>query len=401
MKTFKYRARDRNGKLISAFIEARDEDEVLEKIKNLGYILIDLKQTKKPGFQLFIRRKVALSDINIFTIQLLTLTRAGVPLLSALLSIKEQIPGKVLKEIVENIIKEVEKGRFFSEALSKYENIFGKVYVNMIRSAEAGGTFEDILERLVFIGERDLDTRAKLRAATAYPVIVVSALLVAFFVLVLFVIPRFAKLFSQFNVPLPLPTHILIGTHSLLANYWLVFLMLSLVLFIGFVFSLRSYKGRVFWDNLKIKIPILGPLILKIILSRLSRLISILTHTGVPLLEVLKLAESGARNLVIEKAIERISKNVNEGRSMAEAMKATGIFPPLVVQMVSVGEETGKIDELLMHVSKYYDMEVERGIRNLSTYLEPILIFILACAVLFIALSVFLPMWNLIQLFKH
>ncbi|MCX5681670.1 MAG: type II secretion system F family protein [Candidatus Omnitrophica bacterium] len=221
-----------------------------------------------------------------------------------------------------------------------------------------------------------------------------------FVILTTLIIPRFAKIFSQFKVQLPLPTRILIGANYIFTHFWWLIILVGVGLFFLFSRITKTEKGRLRWDTIKLKIPVFGPLILKLILSRFTRITSILLSSGVPVLQVLSLAADGAGNKVVSRIIENIRSSVNEGKGMLAPMKDSKIFPPVVIQMVSVGEETGKITELLSHVADYYDEQVDYTINNMVSLIEPILIFFLGCGVLVMALGIFLPMWSLMSLFQ-
>lgn len=402
MKTFAYKARDASGKLITGVIEAEGSDEAIENLKERKYLPISISEARKASsFLKNFNQRITLSEINIFSRQLAVLIRAGIPLVSSLSSIEEQIDNNLFKEVLNNVIRDIRGGKFFSEALAKYENIFGRVYVSMIKAAETAGGLGEILERLAVMGEREEDTKAQIKSATSYPIMVVGALCIAFFVLIVFVVPKFASIFSQFGTDLPLPTRLLIGLNKMLTSFWYLVIIFAVILVIAIKLFIRTPKGRFLWDTLKIKIPIIGPLTLQIILSRFSRVLGVLTKAGVPIISILDLTKENVANSVIGQAIGDISNRVTQGESLASAMKESGLFPPLVIQMISAGEGTGQLDSLLSFVSDYYDSQVKYRLKNLITYIEPILIVILGFGVLFIAVAVFLPMWDLMSLFKH
>lgn len=402
MKTFTYKARDRLGKLISGIISAESSDEAVHNLKERNYLPISIKELKKtPSFLQSFKKRVTLSEINVFSRQLSALLKAGIPLLASLSSIKEQTKNRIFEGVLSDTTRDIKSGSSFSEALSKHENIFGKIYVSMIKAAETAGTLGEVLERLAVFGEREEDIKAQIKAAATYPVMVVGALAIAFFVLVSFVVPKFTKIFFQFGADLPLPTRILIGLNQILNSFWYLLIIAGVLLIAGARFFINTPKGRFFWHKLRIQMPIIGALTLKIILSRFSRVLSILTRTGVPIVKVLDLTGGSVTNCVISKAIADISNKVTQGESLSLAMRESGLFPPIVIQMVSAGEETGRLDDLSAFVSDYYDSQIKYTLKNLVSYIEPILIFILGIGVLFIALAVFLPMWNLIRLFQH
>jgi MSHA biogenesis protein MshG len=270
----------------------------------------------------------------------------------------------------------------------------------MVKSAEASGKLVEILERLSNLIEQDIDTRARIKAATRYPIIAFVSLCLGFLIVVTFVIPRFASLYGQFNALLPLPTRILLAINLAIQKFWFLSLLVVGGIVFAFLQFINSKAGRPIWDNFKLNIIILGPLLQMLIMSRFARITAILLKSGVPILEILDLAKTSAGNIIIARAIENIRESVKQGKGLSEPMKVSNLFPPIVVQMVAIGEKTGKVDELLLNVADYYDRESGYMIKNLSTYIEPLLIFVLAIMVLIMALAIFMPMWNLIRVFR-
>ena len=402
MPNFKYAARDRYSKLVSGTTAAVDAQTAVKKLSDMGYAVVTINQEHSfqkidlfSGFQ-----RVRLEEINSFTRQLYSLQKAGVPLLSCLESIAMETENLHFRAVIEEIARDIKEGVSFSEALQKHKKIFDDVYVNMLKAAESGGLMVSILERLTGLIEQEIDTRARVRAATRYPMIAFVTLCLGFLVLVIFVIPRFTMLYSQFNVELPLPTRILIAVNFAVKKFWYIVIPLAAASIFLFIRFINSRVGRPLWDNLKLKAPVLGPLVSMLTMSRFSRITAVLMKSGVPILEVLNLVANTAGNIIIKRAILNIRDSVNQGRGIAEPMKATNLFPPIVIQMVSIGEQSGKVDELLLSVADYYDRETGYMIKNLTTYIEPILILVLGIMVLIMALGVFMPMWNLIKVFK-
>ena len=226
-------------------------------------------------------------------------------------------------------------------------------------------------------------------------------MVLAFIFLINFIVPKFAQLYSQFKVSLPLPTQILLAINYITTKYWWMALIIIFAALFIFKQIVNTKEGRYWWDGIKLKVPIFGPLVLKLSLDRFARVTGVLMRSGIPILSILDLAKGSSGNAVIAKTIESIRKSVNEGKGMVEPMKASGMFPPVVIQLVAAGEEVGKIDELLLHVADYYDQQVDFTINNLVTLIEPILIFVLGCCVLFLALGIFLPIWNMASLFRR
>ncbi len=345
-------------------------------------------------------RRVKFSDLNMFTRQLYTLQRAGLPMLMSLHAIRDQTGNEVLKDVVDQVAQRIESGSSLSEALSSYPRIFSSIYVNMVRSGEVSGKLDQILDRLATLGEHDEKIRMHIKSAMRYPLIVVVTLIVGFVSLVLFVVPKFTNIFSKFDTALPLPTQLLLLIYNSIVHYWwLVIILVGLASF-AFFHYVRTPHGKYVCDRIFLRVPIFGSMIQKISLSRFCRITSTLLKSGVPILTILDLVKGTSDNAVIAQAIERIRISVNDGKGMLDPMKASGLFPPVVTQMVSVGEETGKLDELLIHVADYYDAQVEYTINNLVSLIEPVLIVFLGSTVLFLALGIFMPMWSLMKLFK-
>ena len=402
MPNFKYKARDKFAKLVTGTIGAQAREDAAKKLKEMGYIPVSVAKVSQIGADRILDKfkKVKLKEIGMFTRQLYSLLKAGVPLLSSLQAIALQIKNSYFKLVIEEIGRDIKGGLSFSEALVKHSSVFDSVYVSMVRSAEAGGKIVDILERLTELIEQDIETRARIKAATRYPMIAFFTLCLGFLIVVAFVIPRFASLYGRYDAILPLPTRILININLVVTKFWHLFILgMGGVIFL-FVRFINSKIGRPLWDNLKLNIFVFGPLLSMLIMSRFTRITAILLKSGVPILEILGLVKNTSGNIIIARAIENIRASVNQGKGMSEPMKVSSLFPPIVIQMVSIGEQTGKVDELLLSVADYYDRESGYMIKNLTTYIEPILIFVLAGMVLIMALGIFMPMWNLIRVFK-
>jgi MSHA biogenesis protein MshG len=398
MPNFKYKVRDRLGKAINGTIDAPTLQVAGDRLYQQGYFPIAIEQESKTDFpdlsNIWKRfKKVKPQELIFLSQQLSTLYKAGLPLLTSLVSLAEQSENKKLKPVLEAVGHHIEEGSTLFDAMSKYPDIFPHLYVNMVRAGEASGRLGESLDRFVALAERELKTLQRVKGATRYPKIVVSSLLIAFVILITFVIPRFAQVFSRFNTPLPLPTRIMIWVNDFFHTYWYVVIGAILIILILFKRYIHTEQGRYFWDRLKIRIPIFGPLFLKIALSMLNR-------SGIPIIQTLEITSSTINNVILSRSIGGIIKNVKEGQSLADALRESGRFTPLVLQMVSIGEASGTIDEMLMRVTDYYDLEVDNAIKKLSTYIEPILTVLLAVVVLFLALAVFLPWWNMASLFR-
>ncbi|HUK55954.1 MAG TPA: type II secretion system F family protein [Nitrospiria bacterium] len=403
MPVFQYRARDKYGSLSTGTIETSSRDAVATQLDHLGYHPVSIEEMrKKLGVADVLDRftRVSPEALIIFSRQLATLISAGLPFMSSFDALIEQTENKRLKDVIVQVRKDVEGGSSFSDALAKHPSVFSNLYVSMIRAGETGGVLDEILQRLATLAEHEATTRARIKAATRYPKIVIGALVIAFIILLQFVIPRFAALYASFKAQLPLPTRILIGINNGFQSYW----WLILAVIVSVTFSTRTYvrteAGRLWWDGVKIKLPVFGTIFLKTALSRFARVFGTLTRSGLSILQTLEIVSQTVGNTVISRVVDNIRDSARQGRGIVQPMQVSRIFPPVVIQMVSIGEQTGKMEEMLMKVSEYYDQEVEYSIRNLSTSLEPLLLAVIGGVVLFLALAIFMPWWNLINVFK-
>jgi MSHA biogenesis protein MshG len=404
MATFRYKARDSFSRPVSGTTVADNRDAAAKKLQELNYVPISIEEVHEAHFSSVLARfnqVVKPEEISAFTRQLYSLQKAGLPLLSSLESVIQQTNNRYFKAVIEDIASSIRGGLSFSESLKRHGRIFDGVYVAMIKAAESGGNIVVVLEQLVALIERDIDTRSRIKAATQYPVIAFVILCIGFLVVVTFVIPRFAAVYSQFQAALPLPTRILIGINLAIHKYWFILFPAVAALIYAFIRFINTGPGRTLWDNFKLKIPVLGPLVTMMIMSRFARVTAILMKSGVPILEVFDLVASTSGNVIISRAILGVKESVNQGKGISEPMKVSGLFPAGVIQMVAVGEQTGRIDQLLMSVADYYDTESGYMIKNLTTYIEPILIIVLGGMILVLALGIFMPMWNLMNLFKQ
>ena len=405
MPFYRYKARDKHGKVQTGTMEASGREAVADQLSGAGYLPVLIEEQGKgllsrPGVLKRFTR-VRPYDLIIFSRQLATLAGAGVPFLQALISLEKQTKNRRLRETVNEIRRDVEAGAAFSEALAKFPAVFSTMYVSMIRAGETAGILEEILERLALLAEHDYETRARVKAAVRYPFIVIITLCAAFAFLVGFVIPRFATIFERFKTALPFPTRVLIGINHIVQHYWYAVLLAAVLITGGFLWYIRTQAGRRQWDRLKLRIPVFGTLLHKVAMSRFARIFSALQKSGISMLLTLDIAAETVGNVVIARTIESMRESVREGRTLAAPMEESGLFPPLVVQMTAVGEESGRdLNVMLAKVSEYYDRDVEYALRNLSTVIEPVLLLVVGGMVLFLALGIFLPMWDMISLFK-
>lgn len=404
MNAYAYRARDRAGKAARGVLEAEGPAEAASLLDRMGLYPVSI-EPQAPGrgegfsFSRLNNRfsRVPAEDFILYNRQMATLISAGLPFLRSLGTIRDQTKSPRLKGILESVYAEIESGSSFSAALARHPETFSDLYVSMIRAGEEGGLLEKVLERLAALAEQESVQRARISAALRYPLFVTVALAVAFFVLMKLVIPKFVQLYANFKGELPLPTRMMLFANAAFQQYWIPGTILLGAAILAARYLLRTPAGRQSWDSWKIRLPIFGPLFLKSSLSRFSSVFSALLRSGVPLLKTLEIAAATVGNVRIRDVVLGIRESVQEGQSIAGPMRQQGVFTPMVVQMVAIGEETGKLDEMLDKVSDYYESEVEFAIRNLTTAIEPLLIVVIGGAVLFLALAIFMPWWNVVS----
>jgi MSHA biogenesis protein MshG len=404
MPQFKYKARDKDGLVRTGAVEAERPETVADQLSAMGLIPVHIEEQAKPpasgpGLSALFTR-ITPQELILFSRQLATLIGSGIPFIQSMTIVEKQVSNPKFQRIIAGIRLDVESGAAFSVALERHPKIFSRLYAGMIRAAETAGILDSILDRLALLAEHEMETRDRIKTAVRYPLIVVFAISAAFAFLVTYVIPKFASVFAQFKTELPLPTRILIGINYAVQHYWFLIIPGIALIVWGVIAYVRTPSGRWQWDSLKLKLPIFGPLFQKTAFSRFARVFAAMQKSGLSMIFTLDIVAETVENVVLARAVESMREGVREGKSLAEPMEASGLFPPLVVQMVAVGEETGELEPLLNRVSDYYDREVDYGLRNLSTMIEPILLLIIGGMVLLLALGIFLPMWNLINLFQ-
>ena len=405
MPNFRYKAKDRFGKSVSGVMAADNKDAVAAHLDSTGYTPVSIEDAGDAKGVLVrmpnIFDRIKLEEVTLFTRQLMTLQQAGVTILASLYTLEKQTDNPRFKGIMRDLGSAIEGGSSLSDAFSKHPDVFSELYVNMIKAGEASGTLEEMLKRLAEFEEKEMETIAKIKAATRYPTIVLIALFCAFLVMVNVVIPKFTGIYGTFNAQLPLPTRVLLGLSYVMRHFWYLIVIGAAGSIYLFHRYINTKMGRLQWDSFKLKVPIFGKLTSMLVMSRFARTLAVLLKSGLPVLQVLDMVSRTVGNTKISLAVDALAESVKEGKGISGPMGASGLFPPMIIQMVAVGEETGKVDELLMKVSEYYDQQSDYMMENLSTMIEPIFVLGLGGMVLSMALAIFLPMWNLIGVFKH
>jgi MSHA biogenesis protein MshG len=399
MNKFAYRARDGRGALVAGVMEGDTREGVLSQLDSLGLIPVRVTEQReiiRSSERILAKfRRVKFDDLIFFTRQLQTVIRSGIPLLAGLEALEEQTSSRALKMAIGDVRRDIDKGQRLSDALGRHKRIFPEVYVSMVRAGEVGGSLEEVLERLSNLLEFQMRTKEMLKAAIRYPIFVISTLVSAFIVLVVFVIPRFAGFFKSLKAELPLPTRIMLFISEMVQAYGPLLLIGAVLVGVAFVLLIRSSPGALIFDRFKLRIPLMGPIILKICMSRFAAMLENLVKVGVPIVKSLEIVTKTIGNRYIGAKIAEISTNIEKGKGISKSLKETGVFPSLVLHLVATGEDTGSLEEMLKEVYYHYDREVTYSINRLSAWIEPILVAGLSLMVLFLALAIFLPWWNM------
>ncbi len=403
MAIYNYRARDRQGKLVVGKIESVSSISAEKQIEDLRLIPISVKEAMSFSWgDLFpVFQKISKKDIIIFSRQLATLYQSGVPLTRSLDSLIEFTENRKLKNVLSEVKRDVESGQALYKSLSRHPKVFTEIYVNMIEVGENSGFLYDVLVRLALLMEKDMAVKAKVQSATFYPKIVLSAIIIAVVILVGFVIPKFAMLYRSFNVPLPLETRVLVAISGFFVNYWYVILGAAFALIVGVKLYMGSSGGRLWWDEHKLKIPIFGGIFYKSMMSRFTRIFGLLFQSGLPINRSFELIRDAVNNKFFTSKIDEIQSDVIRGESITASFKNSKIFSGIVIQMVSVGEETGRIDEMLAKVADYFDEDLDHQLSILQASIEPALLMIIFGMVLFLALAIYLPIIDVINFAKQ
>ncbi len=399
MEKYFYKARDINGNVSEGFFEG-EEEEVLKFLDSQGLVPVHLSKSAPLLNIKHIERKltsITKKELILFTSQLATMLRAGLSITRSLRAISVQTRNKRFRKALEDIENSLEKGRTFYNSLSLYPEYFDNIYIATVQIGEISGNLPSILFKIAENLEKEEELRLKIKNATLYPKIVITAIFIAVIVLIVFVIPRFAALYKGFKVDLPLPTKILIGISGFFSKYWMFIALAFMGVILVYMYLKNTRSGKQIYDPFLLKIPIIGDIVIKIIMTRFSRFFSMLFSSGVVITQILDLLGKVMDNVVFEKKLKEIKNHILNGMGFGEAVAQTGIFTPLTLEMINVGEETGALDEMLKRVSEFYESELDYTIKNLTTLIEPILLVFIFGMVLFLALSVFLPMWDMVK----
>ncbi len=400
---FIYKARDWSGKLIKGEADFRDKKEVLESIKNSGLIPFFVSE-KKENFLKEINKnlfsKVKLKQVSVFTRQLSTMMNSGLPLTDSLSLLKNQMNyGTLMYEILDYTLNSVQGGQSLSTGLEKYKKVFGEAYIASVDAGEKAGVLDEVMEKLADSLEKQNDFEGKVKGAMIYPVIVVIAMLVVIVIMMVFVVPKLLSMYADFGADMPASTRFLIFLSNLFSKFWFLIPIVVVGIIGFFKIGGKNKKIRMKIDEFKLKIPILGELTKKNILTTTIRTLSMLLSAGIPLVEALRIVANVAESSVYLEAFLKISERVQKGFSIANSFEETGVFPIIVNQIVATGEATGKLDEVLLKVSDYFSSEAEQSVKSLTSAIEPMIMILLGIGVAFLVVAVMMPIYNLTSQF--
>ncbi len=404
MPTFAWRGRNNRGEAVSGELEAVAEGGVADQLLAIGVAPVHIalveagRAEQREGLLARLNRKpVEVDDLLVFSRQMYTLNKAGVPILRAFAGLQASASKPAMVDLFKDIRSSLDQGRELSAALARHQNLFGAFYIAMVRVGEMTGRLTEVFLRLNEHMEFERDVRERIKQATRYPMFVMIAMALAIVVLNIFVIPVFAKVFAGFNAQLPLITRGLLAFSGWMVAWWPVLIVLCVAAVLGARSYVRSPSGRYQWDARKLRLPIVGGIILKATLARFARSFALSSQSGVPLVQALTVVAQTVDNAFIGSRIEQMRDGIERGESISRCATATGVFTPVVLQMINVGEETGELDSLLFEIADMYERDTDYAIKGLSAAIEPILLAVIAGLVLLLALGVFLPLWNLGQ----
>ncbi len=406
MPVYEYKALDKNGKSHKGIVNADSSAAARKKLRSSGNypIYINKSSSKKEkaergkSFSLSLFNRIGSKEIHIFTRQLATLLGAKIPLVSALASLVSQTENPALKKIIAQIKESVNEGNTLTNAMSEHPRIFSNIYVNMIRAGEASGSLDIVMERLADFGEKQEALRGKLSTALIYPCIMALICVGVLFILITYIIPNITQVFVEMNKALPLPTQIMIGLSDFFKEHWIVVVIGIVVAIILLKFFIQTDFGQRFWDNFLLKIPVVGNVLQKIILARFASTLGSLLESGVGLITSMEIVKTIVNNISVAEVIDEAIIQVREGKTMTVSLSNSPWFPPMFVQMVSVGEQAGNLEKMLKKVADAYEREVESAVTGMTALIEPVMIVFMGVVVGAIIISILLPIFEMNQM---
>jgi type IV pilus assembly protein PilC len=401
--TFQYKVRDRSGSVASGTLIADNQSLVIARLREQGFTPLEIKKQnpRGSGFNIQLtKKKIKLKELAVFSRQFATMVNSGLPILRALTILADQTSNSEFSRVLTESRLDVEQGASLSGALAKHPKPFNDLYISMVRSGETGGSLDDVLLRLADMIEREVTLRGKIRSAMTYPVAVVALVTLIMSAMLLFVVPQFKGIYGQLGGKLPAPTRALLALSDFAKSFWYVLIGGAFALRFAFKRYKRTESGRARVDAIMLRIPVFGSLFHRTALSRFSSTLGMLLRSGVPILQALDIVADTVNNKVLSKAVRDVQSSVREGESIAKPLMGHAVFPPMVVQMIAVGEETGQVDTMLEKIADFYNQEVEAAVDALTSLIEPLLIAVIGACVGAAVVALYMPMFNIINLIK-
>lgn len=394
---FAYKARNLSGKLLTGKIEAESRDAAIAQLRNRNYYVVQINPAMdfKLDLDKLLNLKIKVKDLAVFCRQAATMIEAGIPLLQCLNILTQQTESKKLREILKAVIMDIENGKSLSEAFRIHQRYLPGIFIDMLTAGEVSGTLDQAMDRLANQFEKDHELKEKIKSAMTYPLVIGAFAFLAMVILLVVVVPIFVEIFEQVGAELPLPTRIMLGFSKACTNFWFLILPAPLLLYFGLKSFAATDRGKVITDRLLLKLPVYGKLTQKTITARFARTLATLLKSGVPLMQSLETVENVVGNTQVTKIIKAARENIKEGENMSPILLNASFFPPMAVNMIAIGEESGALDALLEKVAIYYEQEVETLVAKLSSVIEPLMIAGVGIMVGFIAVSIYLPLFGL------
>lgn len=399
--SYAYKVKDRAGKVANGVIEGDSISTVVGKLRQMGYTVINVNERSASkgvaSFQFF-KKKVKTKDITVFSRQFATMISSGLSLTKSLNILAEQTENSTFAEVLVKLQKDVEAGQSLSEALAARPDVFNSLFINMVKAGETGGVLDEVLLRVAEHFEKDTALKAKIKSAMAYPLIMFIMSMLIVFAMITFIVPVFVNMFAQLGGDLPLPTLILVFASNAIRSFWYVFIGLVMAIRYAVKNYRKTPQGKFFFDTMKLKLPVFGVLNTKMAVARFTRTFGTLVSSGVPILQGLDIVSETANSEVISRAVKEARVSIKEGETIAKPLAKSAVFPPMVVQMIAVGEETGMLDEMLTKIADFYDQDVTAMVEALTSLIEPLMIGAMGFVIGGIIISLYLPMFKLITL---
>jgi len=403
MATFVYKVRDRSGKIFTGNMEGENRNSVVSRLREMDYFIASINE-KRKGFalskELTLFKSIKLRDLTIFYRQFATMVNAGLTLVNSLDILTEQVENKALANNIKMVKSDVEAGSTLADAMAKFPQVFSELYLSMVRAGEIGGVLDEILNKIADLMEKEFALRQKVKSAMSYPSFVAGAAVLMSIFMLAFILPQFVGVFKQFGGNLPALTQFFVNLTIAFNKFWYLFF----IVFAGLVAAFLAYKktpnGKLNFDKFKLRAPIFGEITRKTAVSRFTRILGTLIKSGVPILEALQVSSNAIGNLVISSAVLGAKTKIKEGQSISSPLAASGVFPPMVTQMIMVGEESGELEEMLINVAKFYDEEVDRAVERLTAIIEPLMMAFIALTVGVMIIAMYLPIFNMVNLIQ-